>query len=272
MMRRLIYFVLTTTLLIGLNITNSDAQFPVLGNSQKLNGKVKSFFENCYDTSLGNKTLVVKRNFKFDASGVLQQCIIYDTIDSNQVADSITYQYENKLLMQETGKKFTIRYVYDDRENLAAKRYRSADVNYLTRYVYNRDHLLLESVTYNNRNKQVYRDNYKYNDTKNLIARSHFVLDTLSQGFNAVYTSDLQGNRYSERVYALTGYVLHFSKFWHDDDNNLLSDWRYNASGSFDRRKEYSYIKDELRNWTSMVTKSRKITFLTTRIIQYQSK
>ncbi len=272
MKRRLIFIVLTTTLLIGLNIIHCYAQFPVLGNSQKLNGKVKSFFENCYDTSLGNKTLVVKRNFKFDVNGVLQQCIVYNTIDSTQVADSITYQYENKQLMQETGKAFIIRYLYDDRGNLAAKRYRSANVNYLNRYIYNRDNLLLESVSYNIKNKMVYHDNFKYNETKNLIARSHFVIDSLSKSFNAVYTSDLQGNRYSERVYALSGYVLYFSKFWHDDENNLMSDWRYNASGSFDRRKEYSYIKDQLHNWTTMVTKSRKVTFLTTRIIQYEVK
>ncbi|MHA4895380.1 hypothetical protein ACXZ1K_11545 [Pedobacter sp. PWIIR3] len=271
MKRRVIYLMLTTVILLCTNIANTYAQFPVYGNSQKLKGKVKSFVETCYDTSFGNKTLVVKRNFIFDANGVLQQCIIYDTIDSNKIQDTIKYQYENKLLMQETAKEFVIRYLYDDKGNLSAKRYRSGTVNYLHRFVYNKENQMLEAVSYNNKNKLIFRDNFKYDDQNNMIGRSHFVADSLSESFNAAYTYDLQHNRFSERVYALTGYVLYFSKFWHDSDNNLVSDWRYNASGSFERRKEYTYLKDQFGNWINMVTKSKKNTFLTTRTIQYQS-
>ncbi len=250
--------------------TVASAQYPVHGDAKKPAGRIKSFTEQCYDTSNKNKTLVVKRKYEYNASGKLLRCIIYDTIDSMVVEDTVTYKYEDQQLFEEVGKNYKARYLYDERGSVIAKKVRSPNLNFLNRNIYNQDNLLVETISYSPNNHLVSRDNFKYDDSKHLLIHQHTVTDTLDKSFRAVYTSDLYGNPFASRVYAVTSYLLYSSKFWYGDDNLLRSETRYNSSGSFLERKEYAYIKDARGNWISLKNKNKNSSYLTTRKIEYQ--
>jgi len=263
-------FIIILYLLLVMSSQQCYAQYPAFGDTKKPKGNIKSFIERCYDTSSGEKVLVIKREYIYTTEGKLSSWIDYDTIDSTKLQDSIHLIYEEGLLIEESGKKFKTRYLYDERQALIAKKFRSGKLNYLERYIRSKDKLLLETVSYGLDNKLIYRDDFKYDDLNRLIVYKHDVKDSSNRSFRAVYTTDVKGNRYTERVYSLNSYLQYSSKLWHDDANNLLSYWKYNQVGSFEFKKEYKYENDEYGNWIVLINKNKGSSYITTREIKYE--
>lgn len=245
------------------------SQYPVFGDEKRPKGNIKSFTESCYNTSQGEKLLVSRNKFNYDEKGVLIERIVYDTIDSTLVDQKVSYVYEDGELFEEVGETYRLRYAYDNKGKKLAEKYTSASISYLKRYDYNTDGQVAKLVSYSSKGKLLYSESFKYDDQKALLKFSHTVPDSTDKSFQAIYTSDVKGKRLSERVYAVSGYMLYTNKFTYDSEGQLIEELRYNYSGAYDFKKSFKYVYDKAGNWVSLVHKNKSSSYLTIREIQY---
>jgi len=251
---------------------NCLAQLPIYGDMRKPKGKVKSFTEQCYQTTGGINTLVQKRSYAYDLNGKLIEQKIYDTIDSNAIEQTISYVYENKELTEEEGDgehSYKIKYMYYDNGNMMAKKYISDAVKSLERYEYNDKNNRSLRVCYDGYGELKLKEVYKYDNSNNLILKEWNDYDTTLNSGSIAYSFESTLLCSGERAYAPNGHLKYSITYEYDNNNNIAQETRYTGGGFVDWKRKYGYEYDEKGNWLTLNNKNKASTYLIKRDINY---
>jgi len=251
---------------------NCLAQLPCYGDMRKPKGKVKSFTEQCYETTGGIKTLVQKRSYAYDLNGKLIEQKIYNTIDSNAIEQTISYVYEDKELSEERGDGehgYRIKYMYYDNGKMMAKKYISDSVKSLERYEYDDKNNRSLHVCYDGYGELKLKEVYKYDNLNNLILKEWNDYDTALNSGSIAYSIESTLLCSGERAYAPNGHLKYSITYEYDDNNNIVQEIRYTGGGFVDWKRKYAYEYDEKGNWLTLNNKNKASTYLTKRDINY---
>ncbi|MGY4383463.1 hypothetical protein ACVWYN_000482 [Pedobacter sp. UYP24] len=245
------------------------AQYPFNLQIKIPAGKISSFTESSFDQSSGQPVLIKKSTFSFDVKGNLIEQIIFDTIDSNVVENTIVYRYENDQLVEEKDKYSIKKYLYDVLGNRTAIKETNDSISTLTRYLYNVKKLVEQRVQYAEDGTLNFEEKFVYDLESHLLSKNVLIPDTLSKSYYANYTCDLKGNVVNDRVYAMNNHIKWSNSYSYDQYGNLIEQKRLNENGVEQWRISCKYLMDKLGNWTTLKIVRDKNNFLIKRIINY---
>ncbi|GAA3589237.1 hypothetical protein GCM10022396_03190 [Flavivirga amylovorans] len=184
-----------------------------------LNGHVKSIKTNMYDIEEGKEELYEKEIITFNIKG-------FKIDESSYNADgSIDY---------------TIKYAYDDHNNLIEKRQYSPEDNDIEteKYLYDKSNNLIEEKNYENE-KLDSKIVYEYDTHGNRVKKTNFDSKNRKRSYE-LYLYDANGNRVGEQHYN-SGKLKTKAVYKFDKNNDKVQQLRYNSKNELEFKTFYAY-------------------------------